>query len=241
MYERITSQTLGQTLGQTLSKMTKLLLASAGPLQYFLDTPGEAHVHCLNQAYTVLKQDSKEGVAALFQAHHAALTKGLYWADRGWKNVNHFYSHPDKQGIIGWPGATAECQYYFNRAFTFFPKNVEKGMFFLGAALHLVQDMCVPHHSLGIVFDGHREFETWATKNWDEFPATGGWYLAFSHPAQWIDHNASISAPLYPLVSQNRECTEESYKKASEILIPLTIATSAGFLDFAYDRLGSDC
>ncbi len=33
-------------------------------------------------------------------------------------------------------------------------------MFYLGAALHLVQDMCVPHHSLGIIFDGHKEFET---------------------------------------------------------------------------------
>ena len=229
MYESI--------IGQTLGKMTKLLLASAGPLQYFLDSPGVTHVHCLEQAYIALKHDGKEDVASLFKAHHSMLTKGLYWADRGWKNVNHFYSHPDKQGIIGWPGATAECQYYFNKAFAFFPNNVDKGMFFLGAALHLVQDMCVPHHSLGIVFDGHKEFETWATKNWDKFPATSGVYLPFSHPVQWIDHNASVSGPLYPLVSHESGCTEESYNKASEILIPLTIATSAGFLDFVRKRL----
>jgi len=229
MYERI--------IGQTLGKMTKLLLASAGPLQYFLDTPGVTHVHCLEQAYIALKQDGKGDVTDLFKAHHAMLTKGLYWADRGWKNVNHFYSHPDKQGFISWPGATAECQYYFNRAFTFFPKNVAKGMFFLGAALHLVQDMCVPHHSLGVLFDGHKEFETWATKNWDKFPETSGMYLPFSHPAQWIDHNASISCPLYPLVSLEKGCSEESYQKASKILIPLTIATSAGFLDFVHKQL----
>jgi phospholipase C len=97
--------------------------------------------------------------------------------------------------------------------------------------------MCVPHHSLGIVFDGHKEFETWATQNWDKFPAMSGMYLPFSHPAQWIDHNASVSGPLYPLVSQEEECSEESYKRASEILIPLTIATSAGFLNFARNRL----
>ena len=229
MYERI--------IGQTLGKMTKLLLATAGPLQYFLDSPGVTHVHCLEQAYIALKHDGKEDVVRLFNAYHSTLTKGLYWADRGWKNANHFYSHPDKHGIISWPGATTECQYYFNRAFTFFPTNVDKGMFFLGAALHLVQDMCVPHHSLGIVFDGHKEFETWASLNWHKFPATSGMYLPFSHPAQWIDHNASISAPLYPLVSQNEGCSEKSYKKASEILIPLTIATSAGFLNFARNRL----
>lgn len=229
MYEKIIVQTLG--------KMTKLLLASAGPLQYFLDSPGVTHVHCLEQAYRVLKHDGKEDVAILFNAHHSTLTKGLYWADRGWKNVNHFYSHPDKQGIIGWPDATAECQYYFNRAFTFFPNNVYKGMFFLGAALHLVQDMCVPHHSLGILFDGHKEFETWATKNWDKFPAISGMYLPFSHPAQWIDYNAKVSGPLYSLVSQDEGCNEESYARASEKLIPLTISTSAGFLDFAHQRL----
>jgi len=229
MYERIISQ--------TIAKMTKLVLASAGPLQYFFDSPGVTHVHCLEQAYLVLKHDGKEDVARLCKAHHSMLTKGLYWADRGWKNVNHFYNDPKKQGIISWPGATTECQYYFNKAFTFFPNNVYKGMFFLGAALHLVQDMCVPHHSLGILFDGHKEFETWAAENWNEFSARGGMYLPFSHPAQWIDHNASVSAHLYPLVSLDKGCSKESYRKASEVLIPLTISTSAGFLDFASKRL----
>lgn len=99
--------------------------------------------------------------------------------------------------------------------------------------------MCVPHHSLGIVFDGHKEFETWATQNRDKFTATSGMYLPFSHPAQWIDHNARVSGPLYPLVSQEKGCCEESYEKASEILIPLTISTSAGFLDFVHKRLES--
>jgi len=229
MYEKI--------IGQTLAKMTKLLLVTASPLQYFFDSPGVTHVHCLEQAYIVLKHDGKEDVARLFNAHHSTLTKGLYWADRGWKNVNHFYSHPDKQGIIGWPGVTAECQYYFNKAFAFFPSNVYKGMFFLGAALHLVQDMCVPHHSLGILFDGHKEFETWAAKSWSKFPARRGMYLPFSHPSQWIDYNANVSAPLYPLVSLDEGCSEESYRRASEVLIPLTISTSAGFLDFARKRL----
>lgn len=229
MYESI--------IGQTIGKMTKLLLATAGPLQYILDTPGVTHVHCLEQAYVTLKQDGKEEVARLFKAHHSTLSKGLYWADRGWKNVNHFYSHPEKQGLINWPGATAECQYYFNKAFTILPNNVDKGMFFLGAALHLVQDMCVPHHSLGILFDGHKEFETWATQNWLKFPATSGKYLPFSHPAQWIEYNANVSGPLYPLVSQLEGCSEENYHKASKILIPLTIATSAGFLNFAWEYL----
>jgi Zinc dependent phospholipase C. len=224
-------------IGKTLGKMTRLLLATAGPLQYFLDSPGFTHIHCLEEAYRVLKSDGKADAAIFFHTHHTELTKGLYWADRGWKNVNHFYSHPDKKGIIGWPDASAECQYYFNRTCTFFPNNTEKAMFFLGAALHLIQDMCVPHHSLGILFDGHKEFETWAAQNCDKFSATSGLYLPFSHPAQWIDYNAGISGPLYSWVSKDKECSEDSYKKAAEILIPLTISTSVGFLDFAFNQL----
>ncbi|AET68736.1 Zinc dependent phospholipase C [Desulfosporosinus orientis DSM 765] len=224
-------------IGQTLGKMTKLILASAGPLQYFLDSPGATHVQCLNQAYKVLQSDGKGEAARFFHNHHAMLTKGLYWADRGWKNVNHFYIHPEKQGIMGWPGAVTECQSYFNKALSLFPKDADKGMFFLGAALHLVQDVCVPHHALGAVFDGHKEFETWATQNCEAFKAKRGLYLSFSHPAQWIEHNARYSGPLYPLVSLKHNSTEKSYRRASELLIPLTIATSAGFLDLIHNRI----
>ncbi|SDH14148.1 phospholipase C [Desulfosporosinus hippei DSM 8344] len=225
MYERI--------IGQTLSRMTKILLAPTIPLQYFLDAPGVTHVHCLEAAYRVLKSDGKELTASLFELYHTELTGGLYWADRGWKNINHFYSRPNKQGISGWPDATAECQYYFNKAISFVPRDIAKGMFFFGAALHLVQDMCVPHHSLGILFDGHKEFETWASQNWSRFPVECGRYLPFSHPAQWIDYNAQQSLPLFSLVSQKDGCSEESYEKASKVLIPLTISTTAGFLEFA--------
>lgn len=232
MYERI--------IGQTLNKMTKILLVPASPLQYILDSPGVAHEYCLKQAYSVLKCDGKEDAAFFFKAFHSALTKGLYWADRGWKNINHFYCHPGKQGINGWPDAAAECQYYFNKALSISPKNLDKGMFFFGAALHLVQDMCVPHHSLGILFDGHKEFETWASQNWRIFSVRHGIYLPFSHPAQWIDHNARLSRPFYPLVSLKEGCTENSYQKAANTLIPLTIATTAGFMEFAYKRLGTD-
>lgn len=229
MYERI--------IGQTLGTITKIFLAPVGPLQYFIDSPGETHGHCLEQAYTCLEADGKAAVAKILKPYHSLLLKGLFWADRGWKNVNHFYSHPDKQGIIHWPGATAECQFYFNKALSYFPRNIPKSMFFLGAALHLVQDMCVPHHSLGVIFDGHKEFETWATQHCNRFPAAKGQYLTFTHAIQWIDHNARISETLFPLVALSKGASESSYAQAAETLIPLTIATTAGFLNFAVKQL----
>ncbi|WP_407308882.1 zinc dependent phospholipase C family protein [Desulfosporosinus sp. SB140] len=231
MYESI--------IGQTLGTITKMFLAPVAPLQYFLDSPGLTHGHCLEQAYISLENDGKASVSQMLRPYHPLLSKGLFWADRGWKNVNHFYSHADRRGRIHWPGATAECQFYFNKALYYFPHDIPKSMFFLGAALHLVQDMCVPHHSLGIIFDGHKEFETWATQHCDKFKATKGQYLTFTHTIQWIEHNARISETLFPLVALSKGASESSYLKAAETLIPLTIATTAGFLDFAVNQLES--
>ena len=222
-----------------LGKMAKMLLAPVGPLQYLLNTPGVAHIYSLEDAYRILEGDSKQKVADFFQRYTVYLEKGLLWADRGWKNVCHYYSRPGKQGGVRWPGAAAECQYYYNKAIFLSYKDILKGMFFVGAALHLVQDMCVPHHSLGSVFDGHQEFEKWATNHWDQFrtKAYTGIYPSFSHPAQWIDYNSEQASPLYSLVSLDKGCTSETYTEAANRLIPLTIATSAGFLDFVYQNL----
>lgn len=224
-------------VGQALGKMTKMLLAPVGPLQYFFDSPGVTHVYCLEQAYNTLDNDCNQDVATFFRPYHSYLRKGLFWADQGWKNVCHYYSQPGNEGSIRWPGAAAECQYYFNKAFSFFGKDVFKGMFYLGAALHLVQDMCVPHHSLGVVFDGHKEFEKWASHHWHEFPAGHGLYLPFTHPSQCVDYNAKISAKYYSLVSLEKGCQENSYVQAAEKLIPLTIATTAGFLNFSRNQM----
>lgn len=171
--------------------MTKLALIPMAPLQYLLDSPGLTHEHCLKQAYIVLKQDGKEAMSPFFQPYHSWIRKGLFWANKGWKNVCHYYADPANPSKLSWPGASGEAQYYYNQAMLNFPVDVLKGMFYLGAALHIIQDMCVPHHSQGVVFDGHQEFERWARKHWQEFAVTEkGLYMDFTHPSQWIEYNA---------------------------------------------------
>lgn len=230
---------MNQAAAPSLARMTQLLLVPVSPLQYIFDTPGETHVFCLDQAYTVLEQDGKQDVRTFFQPYHAWLRKGLFWADRGWKNIRHFYADPAKPNALSWPGASAEAQYYYNQAFTHFSQDVLQGMFYLGAALHIIQDMCVPHHSKGVIFDGHQEFEKWATLHWQKFSVDrDGLYPDFAHLSQWVDYNAQISAPYYSLVSTQARCTPETYAEAAAALIPLTIQSTAGFLNFVRQELG---
>jgi len=44
-----------------------------------------------------------------------------------------------------------------------------KACFCLGAAAHLVQDLCVPHHSRSIVYGGHQRYETWVEKHVEHY------------------------------------------------------------------------
>lgn len=220
--------------GQALNKMTKALMAPLGPFQLLLDAPNMTHVHCLQQAYDVLERDGKEDVIDYFRPYDDWLKKGLLWADKGWKNVCHYFLDPKKSGGLHWPGADGDCQYYFNKAVVTCQKNMHKGMFFIGASLHLVQDMCVPHHAVGTVFDGHQEFEKWAGKNLHCFTNTlNGVYKPFTHPSQWIKYNAEVAASYYPFVSQENGCNEQSYFEAAGKLLPLTVCTTAGFLSFS--------
>ena len=219
---------------QTLNKVTKALLAPIGPFQPFVDAPSETHVYCLQQTYDVLCRDGKEHVADYFRPYDSWLRKGLLWADSGWKNICHYFFDSTKQGVLHWPGADAECQYYFNKAVVTYPENMPKGMFYLGAALHLIQDMCVPHHAVGVVFDGHQEFEKWVGDNLHNFATKrSGLYMPFLHPSQWIRYNVAKSAPYYPFVSQKKGCSEGSYFEAAGKLLQHTVYSTAGFLEFS--------
>lgn len=219
---------------QTLNIVTKALMTPVRPFQLFMDAPSKTHIHCLQQAYDVLCQDDKEDVAAYFRFYDAWLKKGLLWADQGWKNVCHYFFDSAKPGVIFRPGADTECQYYFNKAVTACQQNIPKGMFYLGAAIHLVQDMCVPHHAVGAIFDGHQEFERWTGKNLHYFNTKqSGIYMPFTHPNQWIVYNVARSSSYYSLVSKGKRCSEESYFEAAGKLLPLTVYTTAGFLEFS--------
>ncbi|MDA8441006.1 MAG: zinc dependent phospholipase C family protein [Peptococcaceae bacterium] len=227
-------------VGRTIRNVTRIILTTLGPLQYFLDKPGLTHIYCLDDALTTLRNDGQKDLADRYRQYHAEICHGLLWADRSWKNASHYYRNPTEQTHALWPGALAEFQFYYQKYLVAAKREAArdraKGMFYLGAALHLIQDMCVPHHAVGSIFNGHQEFEKWARQNYTSYPVTGaGMYLQLNHPSQWLDHNAGIAATYYGLVSDGDTA---GYALATQALIPLTIRATAGFL--AYAELDKD-
>ncbi|HHW42991.1 MAG TPA: phospholipase [Desulfotomaculum sp.] len=213
--------------------VAKLLLAVAGPLQNLVDRGGITHTFCNQQAVSILEQDGRTGEARLLRKHFIMFNRGTLWADRGWKCFAHYLDPSSGRGIGSWPDAASECETYFQRAMEWWVKGrKEVAFFFLGAAAHLVQDLCVPHHACGVPFNGHQQYETWVKENCGFFRiSNGGLYQVAGSPGQWVYANARLAKNYYP-----RICRQE-YHEVTEVLLGRAQRTTAGFIQFFCSRI----
>ncbi len=177
----------------------KLILSAGTPIQKLIDRGGETHLFLNHQALNILKNDKRLEAYRLFLKYISYVDLGNHWADQGWKCFGHYYKPQDGKGFIPWISAVTEGINYFNRALSSWKKeNRQESMFYLGAAAHIVQDMCVPHHAMGIPFNGHRKFEIWAINNKNCFKLDkGGTYRNINGIKDLIDSNAIIAQQYY--------------------------------------------
>jgi len=131
-----------------------------------------------------------------------------------------------------------ECELFFDKAVHYWlaKNNKKKSLFYLGAAAHLVQDLCVPHHARGIAFNGHNEYEKWVQENSQSYMVySKGKYINATSAGDWITHNAKISRIYFPYISGIYSIS--SYKMVTGILLPLSQRTTAGFFSYFLDTV----
>lgn len=210
----------------------KTFLTGGTPIQKLFSEKGVTHLFCNRQGITILKNDGKKKHALFLNSHVDNLNRGVIWADKGWKYFSHYLNPKVNNGYGPYTNAKLECEFFFNKAMYFWSNNnKKKAMFFLGAAAHLVQDLCVPHHSIGAAFCGHNEYEKWVQECYTSYGvASGGIYNYYEDPGDWVEHNANISRVYYPYVSFIRSI--RSYDMATKVLLPLAQRTTAGFLSY---------
>ncbi|MDD2421565.1 MAG: zinc dependent phospholipase C family protein [Heliobacteriaceae bacterium] len=221
-----------------LQVATRWLLAVTTPVQGIVGgLAGLTHNFCNAQAREILRNDGHESIARILGKFGESLNLGAAWVDQGWKNVSHYYNPVTQRGWRGWPSAAVEVERYFMRAGYLYRRgNPEKAMFLLGAAGHLVQDLCVPHHAHGVIFAGHREFEVFAEVNRNAYPAsTGGMYGGNWSPSRWIVTNAQVAYDFFSVVTDGN--TRE-YDQALQTLLPVAQRSTAGLFKCFFDRFG---
>lgn len=218
-----------------------LVLAAMSPFQSILDRPGLTHEFCNRQAHLMLRNDGFAQYADFLSPYLAELNAGVYWADKDWKNVHHYFEPCSGKGLWHFTNAIDNFEIYYRLALkTARQYNLKKAVFCLGAAAHLLQDLCVPHHARAKLFNGHKLYEGWAQEHCGNYAVTTqGIYQEGLPPLSLIMNNAHIAADFFDWV--RHEGDDTFYHKATEILLPLAQRSTAGlFLSFATEILSLD-
>lgn len=138
---------------------------------------------CNQQALKILRNDGITTNLKYLNNYLEVINRGVLWADRGWKYLSHYYDPVTDSGLGPLPDARLEFNYYFDKSLSLWHRgNKKKALFFLGVSVHLVQDLCVPHHSNGIAFCGHQEYEKWVNNNYKLFLSIQTEFTTALHP-----------------------------------------------------------
>ena len=211
----------------------KLFLATTSPLQKLIDQQVEVvHSSCNQAAIQIMINDGWFQEGKLLSNYLEQINAGATWADKGWKNVSHYCNPVTGLGLRGWPTAAEECARYFLLAKTCLKQlHFEKAFFYLGAAVHLVQDLCVPYHSRNVILAGHHSYEIWAEKHVENYLVTsGGLYNdTIKNVGEWVMINARASFDLFSLVNNK---SVQGYSLATATMLPRTQRTTAGFFHY---------
>ncbi len=207
-----------------------LLLTAASPFQQFIDRPGFTHEFCNQQAIRILRNDGLTKQALLYEEHLAELNLGVYWADTDWKNIHHYFEPRSQKGLLSLTSASDVFQTYYETAIILLrQRDIKKGIFFLGAAAHLVQDMCVPHHARAKLFDGHKQYENWVQERCLAYAVdSGGSYCEGRPSCSLLINNARMAAEFWDDVIPT--ASESRFHYATSILLTQAQQATAGLL-----------
>lgn len=215
-------------------KCLQTVLALAAPLQKIVDKAGYTHEHCNRQAVVILEKDGYHDFAELIRMFLDEINQGVYWADKDWKNVNHYYVPTTGKGLWNCANALETMELYYNKALQYMKEaQLGRSAFYLGATAHLLQDLCVPHHARAKLLFGHKDFEDWAQKNCTAYKA--GQHGMYNHQLSVYDlarRNAEVAADFLDWVRHSGDIA--NYEKSTAVLLPLAQISTAGlFLKYA--------
>lgn len=112
-----------------------------------------------------------------------------------------------------------------------------KSFFYLGAALHLIQDVTIPQHVNIRLLEDHRQFENFVKRTYENvnaFQAYQGAYL-LSSIENYIKFNARIALKIYRQFRMIKN-DESRYYHITKCTLPLAEKTTAGAMVLFYNQ-----
>ncbi|WP_105615727.1 zinc dependent phospholipase C family protein [Vallitalea okinawensis] len=217
-------------------KLLRKLLEYINPFKKLIITT-ECEVHVFNniQALEVLRKFNYSKEYNLLNDYLSFINKGSIWADQDFRSINHFYSPNKKRGLFGHSNALNLASDYYDKASYFWRINdKDLSMFYLGACVHVIQDVTIPQHVTIRLLSKHRHYENFVKYTYDlisEYKATEK-PIFLKSPEEYIQYNAKrayyVGWKLRPL-----EDDKLRFHKQTLYSLPLAQRTTAGvFLMF---------
>lgn len=203
-----------------------------------IQTECKIHQYINIQALEILKNDNYSDAYNFFSDFISDINEGAVWADQDFKSSGHFYNPDKNRGLYGNTNALSLSKEYYDQALELWRSgNLEKSMFYLGACVHIVQDMTIPQHANIRLLDSHRQFENFIKRTYLSSPrfiaSKGGYYISSIEEA--VRCNARNAIKIFTRLKAIEDNIQRYYT-ISKFIIPLAQKTSAGcFLLFYKD------
>lgn len=113
-----------------------------------------------------------------------------------------------------------------------------KALFYLGAALHLVQDVTIPQHVNVRLLEDHRQFENFVKSTYREVDAFQAYQKAYvlSTIENYVKFNARTALKIYKRFRDISD-DERRYYRITRCTLPLAERTTAGGLVMFYNNV----
>jgi len=217
---------------KTYHKTMKTIIRIANPIKKRIKrTDCIVHKFINKEALKLLKSDGYIEEYNFFMKYISDLNKGVKWADADLKSTNHFYHYEKGIGLYGFSNAKEECiKYYKASVFYGINLDINKAMFLLGAACHLVQDSTVPAHAMKNL-KRHKPLESFIIDK-----VLSGYYIEmdghvvrYDNPEQYIIENTKFAVKT-ERIFENIKIKQERFDEVAEVILLQACKTTAGLM-----------
>ncbi|MEG6612322.1 zinc dependent phospholipase C family protein [Pseudoclostridium thermosuccinogenes] len=221
-------------LERTYGKIYKYMLAFINPIKKrIVRVEAGIHKYINRRAVDILKNDGYKDAYYFFYDHMAELNAGVVWADQDFKSINHFFDPSRKRGLYGSSNAVKLASEYYENALRYWnAMDTEKAIFYLGAAVHIVQDMTIPQHASIRLLASHHQYEAFIRKTYlysSRYAAYRGGYYNMGSIEDYIHCNARTAVKIYRKL-KNIKDNNRKYYTIAKFTLPLAQKTTAGCL-----------
>jgi len=219
--------------------LTRIFLILNPLKKSIINTQCQVHKYINIESLLILRNDGYLDEFNFFKSYISDINEGAVWADQDFKSSNHFYNPYKHRGLFGRSDAmTLGMDYYSNSLRLYQQNEFSKSMFYLGAALHIIQDMTVPQHANIRLLDSHRQYETFIKRTYKytkDFKVYNGAYILYTIE-DYIRFNARVAMKIYRHFNHIRD-REGRYYKVAKCSLPLAKRTSAGAMVMFYNDI----